>query len=87
MNPNEIVVEHGYPIPVKTRLWSPLFEKMKVGDSFTVNTYHERAAAMMASKRLGYTLMSLKIDGGGYRLWMIEEIKKDSAESSGPSNI
>ena len=68
----EIEIEKGIPIPYIRRTFdAALWSKMENGDSFKVPDERIRNCAITAGKRLGHKVTSEKINGGGYRVWLV----------------
>lgn len=69
-------IERGIPIPViqqKQCPWSFLFD-LSIGDSFPVDSERGRNAALMYAKHRGGCLVSRKLNGTGFRLWLVEPL-------------
>ena len=70
---NSIPIERGKPMPYIRGTLKTLFSRMGDGDSFVVPDSQSRLAAQMAGKRCGHKTVSEKIDGGGYRVWLVKK--------------
>lgn len=78
-----VEIEHGVPIPeVRRGCWRRTWAEMKAGDSFTVAENNERNAALMAGKRMGLSVESVKLNGDGWRLWLVKGKNGDNRPRS-----
>ena len=68
-----IVIERGIPAPYKRGTMRRVLEKMNVGESFTVPTEKLRNAVIQAAKYSRMETVSEKINGGGYRIWLLKK--------------
>lgn len=72
-------IETGIPMPERRCLDSELSEmraalrKMKVGDSFTYSRNQSRPYE--AARKVGVRISMRKINGEGWRVWLIEKAK------------
>lgn len=74
-------IEKAHPIPAQVRrgtakIVRAALARMKPGDSFTVVDSAERTSAHMAALRLGAQVRTRKMDGGGYRVWLVNSMRK-----------
>ena len=70
----EIVIEKRVPIPAIRRVYAYPYERMVVGDSFTV-PLSDRAKVLNANWRAGKRLgikLSAKTQGDVVRVWRVE---------------
>lgn len=66
-----VSIESGVPAPDMRGKFNFVFADMRVGDSFMVPTDQQRQRALMSAKRMGHKATSLKVNGAGYRVWLI----------------
>lgn len=68
----KLKIESGIPAPDKRSEYKVVFDKMKAGDSFVVDKLERRNRAYNVGSRLGHKITSKKIDGVGYRVWLLK---------------
>jgi len=68
----DVEIERGIPLPWIRGCFNSVWEKMQEGDSFKVPDKKARAAATMSGKRCGHTVVSDKLNGEGYRVWLVK---------------
>ena len=66
-----IPIESGIPVPDVRGKFNHVFAEMSNGDSFIVPDDQQRQRALMSAKRMGHKATSLKVNGSGYRIWLI----------------
>lgn len=69
----EIEIEHGIPIPYIRGTYNSIWDKMKNGDSFIVPDKTHRSGALTAAGRDGHLVTSEKLNGNGYRVWLVKK--------------
>jgi hypothetical protein len=66
----DVRIEHGVPVTLRKK-WSQVFDQMKAGDSFIVETMDEVRSAHVCAKRKGITTCARKTKKGDYRVWRV----------------
>lgn len=68
----DVEIEHGVPLPWIRGCFNAVWDKMQEGDSFKVPDGKARKAAIMSGKRCGHEVVSDKLSGEGYRVWLVK---------------
>lgn len=72
----EINIKIDKGIPMRGRgKWAALFRKMDFGDSFVVESDIDRQSALIGGRRIGLNVASRKVNGEGYRVWLVSKLK------------
>lgn len=71
--PFGIPIESGVPVPDMRGKFNFVFDGMRNGDSFMVPNDQQRQRALMSAKRMGHKATSIKVNGTGYRVWLISK--------------
>lgn len=70
-----IQIETGIPLPYLRGAWEKILDGLAINDCFVVPEQKDRQRILQMAKRKGYKVTSEKLDGGGYRLWLLEKPK------------
>lgn len=68
---NEIKIESGIPLPRRYE-WAKIFQSMKIGDSFLVDSNAQAQSAAVSAARFGMKLCTRRQEDGKTRVWRIE---------------
>jgi len=66
-----VPIESGVPAPDVRGKFNLIFAEMSNGDSFMVPDNQQRERALMSARRMGHKVTSLKVNGEGYRVWLV----------------
>ena len=70
----KLLIESGVPVPSYRRgAFRDVWRDMKAGDSFVVDFKKERNAAYMSGRRQGHDITTEKLDGKGWRVWLVKK--------------
>lgn len=78
----DVEIEHGVPLPWIRGCFNAVWDKMQEGDSFKVPDGKARKAAIMSGKRCGHEVVSDKLSGEGYRVWLVKRGEAPNSEVS-----
>ncbi len=68
-----VPIESGVPVPDVRGKFNLIFAEMSNGESFMVPDNNQRERALMSAKRMGHKATSLKVNGAGYRVWLVSK--------------
>ena len=68
-------IEHGRAESVCKDIRATL-EAMQAGDSFVIDSHREQTLALRTAQRMGLTVTTRKLNGGGVRVWLVGKVRK-----------